>query len=177
MKRFYIAISIMVLSAAASLAKAQTSYMPIVGPWQIHSNQTSDGFPQCQMVTLLPNGAGLFSIGVSPIVGRFSLFLQKDGWEIPDKKEIPINISFEKHGGLNFIGYGYGEKIIIIPNPSQRLDFLLKMSESKSFIIQFVNGNEGLWFVSGAYSKRALNNFSTCVDEARKMPQPPTQPY
>ncbi|WP_143225522.1 hypothetical protein [Acetobacter pomorum] len=177
MKKILILVSAIFFNSLTLEAKAQTPYSPIIGPWQFRSNQTSDGLWQCQMVTYLPNRAGLLSINISDPSRKMSIFLEKSGWDIPDGTQVPIDIVFEKHGLINFMGYGKGDAIIIIPNEEQKIKFLIRSTFSKNFILHFIKGNEGVWFVTGKYMKEAMKNMSTCLDYIHQLSQPPTQPY
>lgn len=177
MKKILILASAIFFSSLTLEAKAQTPYSPIVGQWQFRSNQTSDGLWQCQMVTYLPNQSGLLSINISDPSRKMSIFLEKSGWDIPDGTQIPIDIVFEKHGLINFMGYGKENAIIIIPTEEQKIKFLIRTTISKSFILHFIKGNEGVWFVTGKYIKEAMKNMSTCLDYIHQLSQPPTQPY
>ncbi|MCD9821183.1 hypothetical protein [Bradyrhizobium japonicum] len=181
MKRTLIAAA-MLLTATAVQAQPLSKVLYARGMWTVATGLSNQGNRLCSLEVrgadrqlYIKNFAGLKQLVVH---------IFKDGWQFPEKVEVPLTFTFDQYpalptigtgntivGGISFVEFQVAPEFVV--------EFLTRLAKGSRLIVNFQSGNEPAWEAILGGSNAAVQVMAQCMLNLTPATQPysSTQPY
>jgi hypothetical protein len=161
------------LLLAGVQAQAQTSELGRFGVWTV---TREPGIEQPQLCVLRSGGSGGRGVTLRAFDRDGPLFfeLAKEGWEIPARTRLRVELRFDGGPAWRFAAEGEGRRVFWATSDSLPR-FVRAWSGAARMGLSFPEGDEPAWDVSMAGSAAAMTRFAECLEGLR--PARPTQPF
>lgn len=172
-----LAFALLPLLLAAGQAGAQggapTSELGRFGVWTV---TREPGIEQPQVCVLRSGGSGGRGVTLRAFDRDGPLFfeLAKEGWEIPPRTRLRVELRFDGGQAWRFTAEGEGRRVFWATSESLPR-FVRGWTGAARMALTFPEGDEPGWDVSMAGSAAAMTRFAECLEGLR--PARPTQPF
>jgi len=161
---------------AATPAASQTSPLGQSGAWTAFGGRSDRGTPMCGMSARGPDRS--FYIKYFQGNPQLTIQLLRRGWQIPQRRSIPVRLGVPNAGGWRATAIGGGQLVeFTIPRDEvPRFERLFRGGSAMQ--VEFLQGNEAPWRLDLSGSSTVADTFLQCIRRLNQgAADGPTQPF